>query len=142
MYMKKLVFVFLMIGLSVSAMAQQPTTSDTTGHEKSEVPTGMVAMPQASQNVSAVTVLEPESMVLKYGVENTVKVKIEKTKVQNMILKVVNEEACSMRKGSELGTYYLTPKVKEGKVMVRVGEMDFMGAYYKIADLEFTIGEE
>ena len=55
------------------------------------------------------------------------------------ILKVVNEDASDMRKGSELDTYYLTPKVKEGTVIVRVGYMDFLGAYFKLADLEFTI---
>ena len=67
------------------------------------------------------------------------RIKIEKVGVNNMILKVVNEEACDMRKGSELGTYYMTPKVKEGTVTVRVGYMDFMGAYFKLADLEFEI---
>jgi hypothetical protein len=44
-----------------------------------------------------------------------------------------------MRKGGELGTYYMTPKVNEGTVLVRVGYMDFAGAYFKLADLEFTI---
>lgn len=45
-------------------------------------------------------------------------------------------------KGNELDTYYLTPKVKEGNVMVRVGYMDFLGAYFKLADLEFTVVSE
>ena len=57
-------------------------------------------------------------------------------------LKVVDEELCSMRKGQELGTYYFTPKVKEGNVMIRVGYMDFMGAYFKLADLTFTVVDE
>ena len=88
------------------------------------------------------TVLEPENMVLKAGVENTVRVKLEKTGVNNMILKVVDENLCSMRKGQELGTYHFTPKVKEGTIVIRVGYMDFMGAYFKLADLTFTVVEE
>ena len=40
------------------------------------------------------------------------------------------------------GTYYFTPKVKEGNVMIRVGYMDFMGAYFKLADLTFTVVDE
>ena len=47
-----------------------------------------------------------------------------------------------MRKGSELGNYYMTPKVKEGTVTVRVGYMDFMGAYFKLADLDFAVISE
>ena len=54
----------------------------------------------------------------------------------------MNEDASDMRKGSELDTYYLTPKVKEGTVMVRVGYMDYLGAYFKLADLEFTVVSE
>lgn len=87
-------------------------------------------------------ILEPESMVLRTGVENAVRVKLEKVGANNTILKVVNEDACDMRKGSELDTYYLSPKVKEGTVIVRVGYMDYLGAYFKLADLEFTVVSE
>lgn len=138
--MKHLILVIITLGLSFTVMAQQPTTnSDTTGHEKQEMPVGKIAVPQKAEQLSPITVLAPESMVLKAGEENEVRIKIEKVGVNNMILKVVNEEACDMRKGSELGTYYMTPKVKEGTVTVRVGYMDFMGAYFKLADLEFEI---
>lgn len=138
--MKHLILITIVLGLSFSVMAQQPTTnSDTTGHEKQEMPTGKIAVPQNAEMSSPITVLAPESMVLKAGVENEVRIKIEKVGVNNMILKVVNEDACDMRKGSELGTYYMTPKVNEGTVTVRVGYMDFMGAYFKLADLEFEI---
>ncbi|MBR3413758.1 MAG: hypothetical protein IKG81_13840 [Bacteroidales bacterium] len=138
--MKHLILVIITLGLSFAAMAQQPATnSDTTGHEKQEMPTGKIAVPQKAEQSSPITVLAPETMVLKAGEENEVRIKIEKVGVNNMILKVVNEDACDMRKGSELGTYYMTPKVKEGTVTVRVGYMDFMGAYFKLADLEFEI---
>ena len=138
--MKYLILITIALGLSFSVMAQQPTTnSDTTGHEKQEMPTGKIAVPQKAEMSSPITVLAPEDMVLKAGVENEVRIKIEKVGVNNMILKVVNEDVCDMRKGSELGTYYMTPKVKEGTVTVRVGYMDFMGAYFKLADLEFEI---
>ena len=138
--MKHLILITIVLGLSFSVMAQQPTTnSDTTGHEKQEMPVGKIAVPQKAEQSSPITVLAPETMELKAGEENEVRIKIEKVGVNNMILKVVNEDACDMRKGSELGTYYMTPKVKEGTVTVRVGYMDFMGAYFKLADLEFEI---
>ena len=105
-------------------------------------PTAQVAIPQKAQEQQGITVLEPESMVLKAGVENVVRVKLEKVGANNTILKVVNEDVCDMRKGSELGTYYMTPKVKEGTVIVRVGYMDFMGAYFKLADLDFIVTSE
>ena len=54
----------------------------------------------------------------------------------------LNHKPTVLRKGSELDTYYLTPKVKEGTVIVRVGYMDFLGAYFKLADLEFTVVSE
>lgn len=120
-------------------MAQEPITQDSLYQVQ---PTAQVAVPQKAQEQQGITVLEPETMVLKAGVENVVRIKLEKVGANNTILKVVNEEVCSMRKGSELGTYYMTPKVKEGTVTVRVGYMDFMGAYFKLADLDFTISEE
>ena len=104
-------------------------------------PTAKVAVPQKAHEQQGITVLEPESLVLKAGVENVVRIKLEKVGANNTILKVVNEDVCAMRKGSELGTYYMTPKVKEGTVTVRVGYMDFMGAYFKLADIDFTISE-
>ena len=138
--MKHLLLVVITLSLSLAAMAQTPATkSDTTGHEKQELSSGKIVVPQKSEMQSPITVLAPEDMVLKAGEENEVRIKIEKVGVNNMILKVVNEEVCTMRKGDELGTYYMTPKVKEGTVTVRVGYMDFMGAYFKLADLEFEI---
>ena len=135
-------------------MAQEPITQDsvkqqpmvyehTTYDTLYQVPpTAQVAVPQKAHEPQGITVLEPESLVLKAGVENVVRIKLEKVGANNTILKVVNEDVCAMRKGSELGTYYLTPKVKEGTVTVRVGYMDFMGAYFKLADIDFTISEE
>jgi hypothetical protein len=137
--MKKLILIISIVCLGYQAWAQEPKTVDSLYQVQ---PTSQVAIPQQAQNTQGVTVLEPENMVLKAGVENKVIVKLEKTGVNNMILKVVDEELCSMRKGQELGTYYFTPKVKEGNVMIRVGYMDFMGAYFKLADLTFTVVDE
>ena len=152
--MKKLLLFIFIISLSVCALAQEPITQDSVNKQSTIYehttydtlyqvpPTAKVAVPQKAYEQQGITVLEPESMVLKTGVENTVRIKLEKVGANNTILKVVNEDVCSMRKGGELGTYYMTPKVKEGTVTVRVGYMDFMGAYYKLADIEFTISEE
>ena len=137
--MKKLILIISIVCLGYQAWVQEPKTVDSLYQVQ---PTSQVAIPQQAQNTQGVTVLEPENMVLKAGVENKVIVKLEKTGVNNMILKVVDEELCSMRKGQELGTYYFTPKVKEGNVMIRVGYMDFMGAYFKLADLTFTVVDE
>lgn len=71
-------------------------------------------MPQPAHAQQGITILEPESMVLRTGVENAVRVKLEKVGANNTILKVVNEDACDMRKGSELDMYYLTPKSEGG----------------------------
>lgn len=138
--MKYLVFVLLVLGLTKTAMAQQPTTADTTGQEEHVMTVEKnKALSQKTEQQSAVTVIEPESMVLKAGVENEVRLQVKGVSVGNMILKVVNEESCNMRKGGEAGAYYFTPKVEEGVVIVRVGAMDFMGAFYKLADIEFKI---
>ncbi len=137
--MKKLLLFVSIVCLGMSVMAQEPITQDSLYQVQ---PTAQVAVPQKAQEQQGITVLEPETMVLKAGVENVVRIKLEKVGANNTILKVVNEEACAMRKGGELGTYYMTPKVKEGTVTVRVGYMDFMGAYFKLADIDFTISEE
>lgn len=151
--MKKLLFVISFVCLGLQVLAQEPITQDsvkqqpmvyehTTYDTLYQVPpTAKVAVPQKAHEQQGITVLEPESLVLKAGVENVVRIKLEKVGANNTILKVVNEDVCAMRKGSELGTYYMTPKVKEGTVTVRVGYMDFMGAYFKLADIDFTISE-
>lgn len=152
--MKKILFVISFICLGMQAFAQEPVTQDSVNQQPiiyehttydtlyQVPPTAQVAVPEQSKDQQAITVLEPENMVLKAGVENTVRIKLEKVGVNNLILKVVNEDVCDMRKGGELGTYYMTPKVNEGTVSVRVGYMDFMGAYFKLADIEFKISEE
>ena len=149
--MKKLLFVISFVCLGVLAFAQEPVKQDSVNQQPiiyehttydtlyQVPPTAKVSVPQQAKEQQGVTVLEPENMVLKAGVENTVRIKLEKVGANNTILKVVNEEVCDMRKGGELGTYYMTPKVDEGTVLVRVGYMDFAGAYFKLADLEFTI---
>ena len=151
--MKKLLFVISFLCLGLQVLAQEPITQDsvkqqprvyehTTYDTLYQVPpTAQVAVPQKAHEQQGITVLEPESLVLKAGVENVVRIKLEKVGANNTILKVVNEDVCAMRKGGELGTYYMTPKVKEGTVTVRVGYMDFMGAYFKLADIDFTISE-
>lgn len=152
--MKKIPIIIYLVCLGCLASAQEPTIQDSVNHQPSiyehtthdtlyqVMPTGQVAVPQPAHAQQDITILEPESMVLRTGVENAVRVKLEKVGANNTILKVVNEDACDMRKGNELDTYYLTPKVKEGTVMVRVGYMDFLGAYFKLADLEFTVVSE
>ena len=149
--MKKILFAISFICLGVLAFAQEPVKQDSVNQQPiiyehttydtvyQVPPTAQVSVPQQAQEHQGITVLEPENMVLKAGVENTVRIKLEKVGANNTILKVVNEDVCDMRKGGELGTYYMTPKVDEGTVLVRVGYMDFAGAYFKLADLEFTI---
>ena len=149
--MKKLLLFVSIISLGTCALAQEPITQDSVNKQPTVYehttydtlyqvpPTAQVAVPQKAYEQQGITVLEPESMVLKAGVENTVRIKLEKVGANNTILKVVNEDVCAMRKGSELGTYYMTPKVKEGTVTVRVGYMDFMGAYFKLADIDFIV---
>lgn len=152
--MKKIPFIISLVCLGCLASAQEPTIQDSVNHQQpiyehtthdtlyQVTPTAQVAVPQPAHAQQGFTILEPKSMVLKTGMENAVRVKLEKVGANNTILKVVNEDACNMRKGSELDTYYLTPKVKEGAVIVRVGYMDYLGAYFKLADLEFTVVSE
>lgn len=152
--MKKILLIISLVCLGCLASAQEPTIQDSLNHQPTVyehtthdtpylvTPTAQVSVPQPAHAEQGITILEPESMMLRTGVENAVRVKLEKVGANNTILKVVNEDACDMRKGSELDTYYLTPKVKEGTVMVRVGYMDYLGAYFKLADLEFTVVSE
>ena len=152
--MKKIPLIISLVCLGCLASAQEPTIQDSLNHQPTVyehtthdtlyqvTPTAQVSVPQPAHAQQGITILEPESMVLKTGMENAVRVKLEKVGANNTILKVVNENACDMRKGSELDTYYLSPKVKEGTVIVRVGYMDFLGAYFKLADLEFTVVSE
>ena len=152
--MKKILLIIYLVCLGCLASAQEPTIQDSLNHQPTVyehtthdtlyqvTPTAQVAVPQPAHAQQGITILEPESMVLKTGMENAVRVKLEKVGANNTILKVVNEDACDMRKGSELDTYYLSPKVKDGTVIVRVGYMDFLGAYFKLADLEFTVVSE
>ena len=152
--MNKILLVISLVCLGHLASAQEPTLQDSLNHQPTVyehtthdtlyqvTPTAQVAVPQPAHAEQGITILEPESMVLRTGVENVVRVKLEKVGANNTILKVVNEDACDMRKGSELDTYYLSPKVKDGTVIVRVGYMDFLGAYFKLADLEFTVVSE
>lgn len=152
--MKKIPFIISLVCLGCLASAQEPTIQDSVNHQQpiyehtthdtlyQVMPTAQVAVPQPAHAQQGITILEPKSMVLKTGMENAVRVKLEKVGANNTILKVVNENACDMRKGSELNMYYLTPKVKEGTVIVRVGYMDFLGAYFKLSDLEFTVVSE
>ena len=149
--MKKVLFVISFVCLGVLAFAQEPIKQDSVNQQPiiyenttydtvyQVPPSAKVSVPQQAKEQQGVTVLEPENMMLKAGVENTVRIKLEKVGANNTILKVVNEDVCDMRKGGELGTYYMTPKVDEGTVLVRVGYMDYIGAYFKLADLEFTI---
>ena len=123
--MKKILFVISFIYLGIQAFAQEPVTQDSVKQQSiiyehttydtvyQVPPTAQVSDPQQAQEHQGITVLEPENMVLKAGVENTVRIKLEKVGANNTILKVVNEDVCGMRKGGELGTYYMTPKVNE-----------------------------
>lgn len=152
--MKKILLIISLVYLGCLASAQEPTIQDSLNHQPTVyehtthdtlyqvTPTAQVSVPQPAHAQQGITILEPKSMVLKTGVENAVRVKLEKVGANNTILKVVNEDACDMRKDSELDTYYLSPKVKEGTVIVRVGYMDYLGAYFKLADLEFTVVSE
>ena len=88
--MNKILFVISFICLGIQAFAQEPVTQDsvkqqpiiyehTTYDTVYQVPpTAQVSVPQQAQEHQGITVLEPENMVLKAGVENTVRIKLEK----------------------------------------------------------------
>lgn len=134
--MKKVLFIAMMLGMGLCAMAQQPTIS---GEAKVTYSTesGMGAKPNHNEKIH----VTPDTYMLKPGADNLVKFTVDGVKDNQILVKVVTEPLCNGRKGEQFGEYILTPKANEGKVVVRVGYMDFMGAFLKVGEVEFTIGE-
>lgn len=124
-----------MLALGFCAMAQQPQVNAET-----KVTYSTLSAPVSSTNEKIH--ITPADAYLKPGVDNLVKFTVEGVKDNQTLVKVVTEDLCSGRKGEQFGEYILTPKAKEGKVVVRVGYMDFMGAFLKVGEVTFTIGEE
>ncbi|MCQ2274281.1 MAG: hypothetical protein MJZ86_05755 [Bacteroidales bacterium] len=134
--MKKVLFVAMMLGMGFCAMAQQPTVS---GETKVTYSTESGMGKRANQNEKIHCT--PDTYMLKPGADNMVKFSVDGVRDNNLLVKVVTEDLCKGRKGEQFGEYIFTPTAKEGKVIVRVGAMDFMGAYLKYGEIEFTIGE-
>lgn len=88
--MKKIPLIIYLVCLGCLASAQEPTIQDSVNHQPSiyehtthdtlyqVMPTAHVAMPQPAHAQQGITILEPKSMVLRTGVENAVRVKLEK----------------------------------------------------------------
>lgn len=134
--MKKIFLVVMMIGMAFCAMAQQPQIDVNTKVTYSTA-SGTSDKPNQNDKVH----VSPEDLVLKPGVDNVIKFSVDGVKDNQLIVKVVSEDLCNGRKGEKFGEYILTPKADKGKVIVRVGAMDFMGAFVKHGEVEFTIGE-
>lgn len=131
--MKKLFFAVMMF-MGICAMAQQPQVDANT---KVTYSTLSAPVKSSSEKIH----ITPDDAYLKPGVDNLVKFTIDGVKDNQTLVKVVTEDLCKGRKGENFGEYILTPSAKEGKVVVRVGYMDFMGAFLKVGEVEFTIGE-
>ena len=98
--MKKILLIISLVCLDCLASAQEPTIQDSVNHQPpiyehtthdtlyQVTPTAQVSVPQPAHAQQGITILEPESMVLRTGVENAVRVKLEKVGANNTILKV------------------------------------------------------
>lgn len=126
--MKKVFLVALMLGLGITAMAQQPTIA---GSGKIE----------AGKKDSRIKVLQPENMVLKPGEENVIKISVDGIDSKQLIVKNTDDNIATSKRGDEFGSYIVTPIAKEGIVHLRIGYMDFMASYVHVGDLDFFIGD-
>lgn len=133
--MKRFLLASLFVAFGLMAWAQDPSTIGQTKVTYS-VSSGT---DNNSQNDKIHTI--PASRYLKPGTDNVVQFSIDGVKDNQLLVKVSSESPCESRKGSKFGEYILTPKASEGTVVVRVGAMDFMGAFQKFGDIIFTIGE-
>ncbi|MCQ2295626.1 MAG: hypothetical protein MJZ67_08225 [Bacteroidales bacterium] len=131
--MKHTFILFLMLGICLGTFAQTPSTM---GETKVTM-----AAPANTSNQNDKIHVEPADMHLMPGQDNKVLFTVDGVKSNQLIVKVVSEDLCQGRKGSQFGEYILTPKANEGEVVVRIGQMDFLGAYQKIGEVTFTIGE-
>ena len=127
--MKKIVFVMLMLAASIAAMAQQPTIE--------VAASGKIT---ADKQDSRIKVVHPINMALEPNAENQVKIDVDGVDPKQLIVKTVNDSVATSKRGAEFGDYIITPKIDQGIVKVRVGIMDFLGAYKHIGDIEFTVG--
>lgn len=131
--MKKLLFLFVFASLSAWAFAQQPETTTA----KSQT-----TQSKTDQSESPVTILEPASKTLVYNVENTVKVSIKGVNANYLIIKPLDDSTCTLRHDRDAGVYIITPVIPEGVITLRVGYMDFLGAYKRVDEIDFTVVAE
>lgn len=133
--MKKLLIFSMFALMGFFSMAQEPVISGET-----KVTYSTMSNPSNNDMNSRIHVT-PDSLVMVYGKENKIEFSVDGVQSKQLIVRVVTENLCQMRKGEEFGQYYFTPLAKEGIVKVRIGEMDFMGAYKRIGEIEFTLSE-
>lgn len=133
--MKQLLFFSILAFMGLCAMAQEPAISGQT-----KVTYTTISSPTKPEMDPRIHVT-PDSLKIVAGVENKIQFTVDGVESKQLIVKVVTEDLCQMRKGEEFGQYYFTPKAKEGTIIIRVGAMDFMGAYMRIGDVQFAITE-
>lgn len=132
--MKHLLSISFLCLLAISVYAQQPQVSANT-----KVTYSTASNPKVSSSKIHIT---PEDMVLTPGKDNNVHFAVDGVSPNQIIVKVVSENLCKGRKGEQFGDYILTPTASEGEVVVRVGSMDFMGAFVRHGDVTLYIGSK
>lgn len=132
--MKHLLSISFLCLLAISVYAQQPQVSANT-----KVTYSTASNPKVSSSKIHIT---PEDMVLTPGKDNNVHFAVDGVSPNQIIVKVVSENLCKGRKGEQFGDYILTPTASEGEVVVRVGSMDFMGAFVCHGDVTLYIGSK
>lgn len=130
--MKKILSLVFFSVMAFCAYAQQPQVSADT-----KVTYSTASNPKVSSSKIHIT---PEDMVLTPGQDNNVHFAVDGVSPNQIIVKVVSENLCKGRKGEQFGDYILTPTATEGEVLVRVGSMDFMGAFVRHGDVTLYIG--
>ena len=71
--------------------------------------------------------------------------KREKSSLRNsnyLIIKPLNDSTCTLRHDRDAGVYIITPVIPEGVITLRVGYMDFLGAYKRVDEIDFTVVAE
>ena len=59
-----------------------------------------------------------------------------------LIIKPLNDSTCTLRHDRDAGVYIITPIIPEGVITLRVGYMDFLGAYKRVDEIDFTVVAE
>lgn len=139
--MKKTLLLSALLGLGLLASAQQPATKDTSaaGSQAGALQSSTSAPLGQGRQTDRIHLSQRH---LVYGQDNAIKFSVDGIADNQLIVKVVSENLCALRKGDKFGEYILTPKAEEGMVTVRVGYMDVFGAYLKVGNAELFIGAE